>query len=87
MKLRIIASVLLAALLFFLIPTGAADASEDVCFLSINDTLLELRSMPVFANGTAYVPNWVLHLLKFTFPLSIIPPPPFTPPKGSSTST
>ncbi len=36
-----------------LTPTAQADS---VCFVSINDTLLDLSTQPVFVGGTAYVP-------------------------------
>jgi len=67
MRRRILASVLLAALLLFLIPAGTAEASDEICFLSVNDTLLDLGSMPVFVNGTAYIPNWIFANFKIYF--------------------
>jgi len=44
-----------------LLSAGAlyAGATTDVCFISVNDTLLELNSMPYFKNGVTYIPYWV----------------------------
>lgn len=33
-----------------------ASASTDICFISVNDTLLELNTMPYFKNGITYIP-------------------------------
>lgn len=46
--------VLAMALALAALTTGAQ--AESVCFVSINDTLLDLSTQPVFLNGTAYVP-------------------------------
>lgn len=47
--------LVLALAVAFAALTPAARA-ENVCFISINDTLLDLSTQPVFVNGTAYVP-------------------------------
>ena len=44
--------------LAFAVLTPSARA-ENVCFISINDTLLDLGTQPVFVRGTAYVPAYV----------------------------
>ncbi len=46
--------VLVLALAFVALKPSAR--AESVCFVSINDTLLDLSTQPVFLNGTAYVP-------------------------------
>lgn len=50
---------LCACLLFCcLAGSGAADGGS-VCFIAVNDRLLEINSMPYFSGGVTYVPYWV----------------------------
>lgn len=55
---RIITLVLIAALIFSLSLTGSAQTPE-VCFLALNETVLDLSQTPFFYNGTAFVPYTV----------------------------
>lgn len=52
------AALLLSLLLVFaaLVPAAQAARADSVCFVSINDTLLDLNTQPVFVGNTAYVP-------------------------------
>ena len=51
--------LVLALALAFAALTPAARA-VDVCFISVNDTLLDLSTQPAFVGGTAYIPAHVL---------------------------
>lgn len=57
MKKRIFVVLLLAVLLVSALASPAF--ADEVCFIAINDNLLELTSMPAFVGSTAYVPSWV----------------------------
>jgi hypothetical protein len=59
MKRRIAAVVLVICLLICFNPGFRAKAASDVCFISVNDMLLELSSMPYISGNTIYVPYWV----------------------------
>ncbi len=48
--------LLVLALAFAFAALTPAARAENFCFISINDTLLELSTQPVFISGTAYVP-------------------------------
>ena len=56
MQRKIISLILVLLLCAPLIETASADNSG-LCFTATNDTLLELGSMPITANGTVYVPG------------------------------
>ncbi len=51
--------VFVLALAFAFAALTPAARAESVCFISINDTLLDLSTQPVFVSGTAYVPAHV----------------------------
>lgn len=51
--------VLIITLLFIVSVLPVNVFADDVCFISINDTLLELTSTPVFSGSTVYVPSRV----------------------------
>ena len=55
---RVITLILIAALIFSLSLTGSAQTPE-VCFLALNETVLDLSQTPFFYNGTAFVPYTV----------------------------
>lgn len=59
MKRRIAAAILIVCLLLCFIPGTGVKAASDVCFISVNDTLLELSSMPYISGSTIYVPYWL----------------------------
>lgn len=57
MKKKWIPLLLCAVLLMSVLPSPAF--ADDVCFIALNDNLLELSSMPAFVGSTAYVPGRV----------------------------
>ena len=50
------ALLLVLALTVAFAASAPSARAESVCFISINDTLLDLSTQPVFLSGTAYVP-------------------------------
>lgn len=58
MKKRLLVLFVCLCLLCSLASVGSA-AAGDVCFIAVNDNLLELTTMPYFSGGIAYVPYWV----------------------------
>ena len=56
MKKRIISFLLAVCLIVCALPAEKADAISDVCFVSLNDRLLDLSSQALYVNGTMYVP-------------------------------
>ena len=56
MKKRILPALLALCLLLVCLLPGGAAAADDVCFISVNDTLLELSSSAYTAGGVTYVP-------------------------------
>ena len=56
MKKRIVPALLAVCLLLACLLPGGAAAADDVCFISVNDTLLELSSSAYTAGGVTYVP-------------------------------
>ena len=60
LKKRIAAAVLAVLLVISVLPPpGGAEATPYVCFLAVNDTLLDLSNMPYTQGGTTYVPYWI----------------------------
>ena len=59
MKRKIVILTLCACLLCCCLAGHGALAGGDVCFIAVNDRLLEISSMPYFSGGVTYVPYWV----------------------------
>ncbi|NCB50878.1 MAG: hypothetical protein EOM54_03195 [Clostridia bacterium] len=54
---RKVAAILVALCIFFsLAPSRNAEAASDICFIAINDSLMELSSTAYFRGPTLYVP-------------------------------
>ena len=61
MKKRFVPVLLAVCLLLACLLPGGADAADDVCFISVNDTLLELSSTAYTTGGVTYVPYTVFN--------------------------
>ncbi len=72
MKHRSIAVLLCICLLLCAVPSFEADAA-DVCFVAINETLLELSYTPYFSGGTTYLPYSVFTNRGFNIYYSYFP--------------
>lgn len=59
MKRKILILTLCACLLCCCLAGPGTAADSGVCFISVNDRLLEINSIPYFSGGVAYVPYWV----------------------------
>ncbi|MDO4749842.1 MAG: hypothetical protein Q4A39_03265 [Eubacteriales bacterium] len=60
MKRRCISLFLTVILLFSFLPALSPSAqADDICFIAINDTLLDLNSAPYYLGGTYYIPYWI----------------------------
>ena len=59
MKRKIVLLALCVCLLCCCLAGTGALAEGEVCFIAVNDRLLELSSMPYFSGGVTYVPYWV----------------------------
>lgn len=59
MKKRILALALCLCLLAGAPALFQAEAAGGVCFISVNDDLLELTSQPYFYGGVTYLPYWI----------------------------
>lgn len=59
MKKRIAAVLLCLCLLLCCAPASRAEASGSVCFIAVNEQLLELSYTPYFSGGVTYLPYWV----------------------------
>ena len=59
MKRKIVILTLCACLLCCCLSGPDALAGGEVCFIAVNDRLLEISSMPYFYGGVTYVPYWV----------------------------
>lgn len=59
MKRKIIALALCLCLLLACFPASPALAGGGVCFIAVNEQLLELSSTPYFSGGVTYLPYWV----------------------------
>jgi hypothetical protein len=60
MKKRLVSLVLSVLLVFCLFPVdNGIQAAGSVCFIALNEKLLDLSSMPYISGSTTYVPYWV----------------------------
>jgi hypothetical protein len=59
LKKRIAAVFLCVCLLLCCAPASRAEASGSVCFIAVNEQLLELSYTPYFSGGVTYLPYWV----------------------------
>lgn len=67
MKRRTLALFLSFVLLLSAFPTQRAVAASDVCFISLNDKLLELSSQALTIDSTVYVPGNILDYFKIYY--------------------
>ena len=51
--------IVLLSICLILVALPAPASADEVCFIAINDQLLELTSMPAFVGSSIYVPYWI----------------------------
>ena len=56
MKKRVLALALCLCLLAGVLTLSRAEAAGSICFISVNDNLLELSYQPYFYGGVTYLP-------------------------------
>lgn len=59
MRCKTFALILVLCILLCAMPPAPVAAQSDVCFIAVNDNLLELNSVPYFYGGVTYLPYWV----------------------------
>lgn len=72
-KRKILILALCACLLCCCLTGPGSLADGGVCFISVNDRLLEINSMPYFSGGVTYVPYWVFTDYDFKIYFSYLP--------------
>lgn len=56
---RIVTVLLIICFAFALVSLSPSSSADSICFIAVNDTLLELSSTPYFSGGVTYVPYHV----------------------------
>lgn len=59
MRRKLVFLTLCLCLMFCCLTGPGTLADGEICFIAVNDRLLEISSTPYFSNGVTYVPYWV----------------------------
>lgn len=73
MKRKILILTLCVCVLCCCLTGPGTRADGGVCFISVNDRLLEINSMPYFSGGVTYVPYWIFTDYDFKIYFSYLP--------------